>query len=96
MKEPTLPDPTPTRRRLRLVAGVAGVSILAVAGAAWFFRMPVTDHFARSAMADMGLDADFRVTRVDPGGIGLSALRIGPAESPDAAAQRADIRLGWG
>ncbi|MBL8557875.1 MAG: YdbH domain-containing protein [Hyphomonadaceae bacterium] len=96
MKEPTLPDPTPTRRRLRLVAGVAGVSILAVAGAAWFFRMPVTDHFARSAMADMGLDADFRVTRVDPGGIGLSALRIGPAEAPDAAAQRADIRLGWG
>lgn len=96
MKEPTPPGLSPTRRRLRLAVGVAGVSILAVAGAAWVFRMPLADHFARNALADMGLDADFEITRVDLGGAGVRTLRIGPVASPDVAADTADLRLGWG
>ena len=95
MKEPTRPDRPPARRRLRIVAGVAGVSMLAAAGAAWFFRVPMADHLARNALADMGLDADFEIARFDLGGAGLRALRVGAETSPDFVAQSADIRVGW-
>jgi hypothetical protein len=44
----------------------------------------------------MGLDADFQITRVDLGGAGLSALRIGAESSPDVVAQTVDLRIGWG
>jgi hypothetical protein len=71
------------------------VAILAAAGAAWFFRMPIADRFARDALAGMGLDADFQLTRLDLGGAGLSALRIGPENSPDVAARTVDLRIGW-
>lgn len=96
MKEPGRPDRSAALRRLRLVAGVAGATILAVAGAGWLFRVPLADHLARNALADMGLDADFHIARVDPGAIGLRALRIGAEASPDLVAQTADFRLGWG
>jgi len=96
MKEPTQPERVPTRRRLRLAVGVAGVSILAAAGAAWFFRMPLADQFARDALAGMGLDADFEISRLDLGGARLTAVRVGPENRPDVVAQTADLRIGWG
>lgn len=96
MKEPTTPTRPPARRRLRLAVGVAGVTILAAAGAAWFFRMPLADQFARAAVAGMGLDADFEITQLDLGGARLTGVRVGPENSPDVVAQTADLRIGWG
>lgn len=96
MKEPTRPAPNPARRRLRIVAGVAGVALLAATGAAWMFRVPLADRAARDALANMGLDADFEITDVGLGGAKLRALRIGPETAPDVAVAQGELLLGWG
>ncbi len=96
MKEPTRPAGPQTVRRLRLVFGIAGFGLAAIIGAGWLYRIPIADSAARSTLADMGLDADFEITRLDLGRIGLRQVRVGPDNSPDLVAASADMLLGWG
>ncbi|TPW03875.1 MAG: hypothetical protein FD124_2825 [Alphaproteobacteria bacterium] len=96
MKEPSRPARPEAARRLRLVFVIAGAGLAAIVGAGWFYRIPIADAVARSALADMGLEADFEITRLDLGGASLRRVRVGLENNPDLAAASADMRLGWG
>jgi len=77
------------------VLGVAGVALVTLVGAAWVFRLPLTDAAVRDALKRAGLDADFEISRVDLGGAAVRSVRIGPENAPDAVAALADVRIGW-
>ena len=76
--------------------GVAGVALVTLVGAAWVFRLPLTDAATRDFFKRAGLDADFEITRVDLGGATVRRVRIGPENAPDAVAALADVQIGWG
>ncbi len=78
------------------MVGAAGVALVTLVGAAWVFRLPLTDAAARDALSRMGLDADFEISSVDLGGAVLRNVRIGPETAPDAVAALTDVRIGWG
>lgn len=96
MKEPNRPARPAAGRRLRVVVSIAGVGLAAIVGAGWFYRIPIADGLARSALADMGLDADFEIARLDLGGVGLRQVRVGSETLPDLVAGSADVVFGWG
>ncbi len=86
----------PQRKRGRLVLGAAGLALATLVGAAWTFRLPLADAAVRDAFRRAGIDADFDLARVDFGGAALTNVRVGPETAPDAAAARAEARIGWG
>lgn len=86
----------PQRKRGRLVLGAAGLALATLVGAAWTFRLPLADAAVRDAFRRAGIDADFNLARADFGGAALTNLRVGPETAPDAAAARAEARIGWG
>ena len=76
--------------------GAAGVALATLVGAAWIFRLPLADAAGHAALKNAGLDGDFEIVRLDPGGFAARAVRLGPASAPDAQAALADVQIRWG
>ncbi|MGE0045685.1 MAG: YdbH domain-containing protein, partial [Hyphomonadaceae bacterium] len=84
------------RRRGAVVWSVLGLGVFAAMGATgWTYRVPIAGGLIRSQLAAGGIDSDFEIERLDFGGAAISGLRLGPANVPDAMANRAEVLFGW-
>ncbi|MGE3141920.1 MAG: YdbH domain-containing protein [Hyphomonadaceae bacterium] len=85
------------RRRLRAVwtVGAVGLGVAALLSAGWILRVPLAEALIRNHLQTIGVESDFRIERLDLGGAALSAVTLGPALEPEAAAEGADVRFAW-
>lgn len=94
--EGELPAP---RRRLLIGWGTAlaalAVSTAALAAVIWFARFPIAQFILSSALAERGVEADFRLSTLDFGQAVLNDVRVGSAEAPDASVARIEVRWDW-
>ena len=67
----------------RRIIGLVLALFALFAAALWLLRQPIAEAIARSVCADQGLACKFSITRLDLGGITLTAL---DARAPDAPA----------
>ncbi|MBI3437250.1 MAG: hypothetical protein HY054_01105 [Proteobacteria bacterium] len=71
------------------------VSTAALAAIFWFARFPIAQFLLSSALAERGVEADFRLSTLDWNQIVLSDIRVGSVEAPDASAARIEARWDW-
>jgi hypothetical protein len=91
--------PRPPRRALLIGWGSAIAALIistaAVAVVVWLVRMPIAKLVLNGALAQRGIEADFRLTDLDFGRAVLRDVRIGGAETPDASVALIEARWTW-
>jgi translocation and assembly module TamB len=89
----------PPRRRLLIGWGTAlaalAVSTAGLAAVIWFARFPIAQFILSSALAERGVEADFRLSTLDFGQAVLNDVRVGSAEAPDASIARVEANWDW-
>ncbi len=80
-------------RRARFAFLLLLLVLIGLAGGAWTFRLPLAEALAQRWLTARGIAGELTVTRLDPGGLSLRALRLGSA--PAATAERIDLALDW-
>jgi hypothetical protein len=87
------------RRALRVLAAVALallVLLAAAAAAAWLARAALAERALHAALAARDLTpAALRIERIDPAGLALRDVAIGPPDAPDLAAARIEADWSW-
>jgi hypothetical protein len=96
---PPQPEEPPRPRRLLVGWATAlaalGVSSILLAAGLWIVRRPIAEFMIGAMLAERGVEADFRVTRLGFGGATLSNIRFGSETSPDALAPTIEARWDW-
>jgi len=93
-------DEAPLPRRHLLIGWGTALAALAVSTAAlaaviWFARFPIAQFILSSALAERGVEADFRLSTLDWGQAVLNDVRVGAADAPDASVSRVEARWDW-
>ena len=98
-RDPPEDELPPPRRRLLIGWGTAlaalAVSTAALAAVIWFARFPIAQFILSSALAERGVEADFRLSTLDFGQAVLNDVRVGSAEAPDASVTRVEANWDW-
>ncbi len=90
--------PLPSKRPLAgrtATLSIMGAGVVILASGLWFVRIPLAESLIRSELVHRGIDADFRLVTLDPGGAEIAAIRLGPEEAPDLAIEALALRWGW-
>ncbi|MFZ2031338.1 MAG: YdbH domain-containing protein [Vitreimonas sp.] len=61
----------------------------------WFARFPIAQFILSSALAERGVEADFRLSALGLGEAVLSDVRVGSPGAPDASIPRVEVQWDW-
>jgi translocation and assembly module TamB len=89
----TSDDPPRWRRHRRTVGKATILFLLLLVLAVWLGRQRIASHLANNYLADAGVPAAYRITRIGPFTQRIEDLRLGDPAHPDLTARRVD--LGW-
>ncbi|HVV34231.1 MAG TPA: YdbH domain-containing protein [Vitreimonas sp.] len=92
-------DPTPPPRRFLIgwTTALAALvtSSLVLGGVLWLARFPIAEFFLGAALAERGVEADFKIVSLDFQNATVRDVRVGPAAAPDVSIASVTAHWDW-
>jgi hypothetical protein len=68
---------------------------LVLGGVVWLARFPIAEFFLGAALAERGVEADFKVVKLDFQNATVREVRVGPRAAPDVAIASVNLHWDW-